>query len=54
MKQDDGYDMDMELLHGALKSANPSLDLGPVNPNIDFSSVLVHGRGFIFTGNKQK
>jgi hypothetical protein len=46
--------LDMELLHGTLNSANPSLDVGPVNHNFDFSTVQVHGREFVFTGEKQK
>jgi hypothetical protein len=54
IKKGEGYALDMELLHGALNSANPSIDAGPVNPNIDFSSILVHGREFVFTGEKQK
>lgn len=49
-----GYEMDMELLQGALQSAHPSLDMGPVVPNADFSSLVVHGREFVFTGGKQK
>ncbi len=49
-----GYAMDMELLHGALKGANPSTDAGPLMHNFDFSSVTVHGQEFLFTGLKQK
>ena len=50
-----GYEMDMELLHGALKGAYPSsIDVGPLVPSADFSLVTVNGRDFVFTGDKQK
>ena len=49
-----GYEMDMELLHGALKGAYPSTDVGLVLHSADFSSVTVHGQEFLFTGLKHK
>ena len=49
-----GYEMDMELLHGTLKGASPSVAAMPVVPSTDYSSLRVHGREFVFTGGKQR
>ena len=49
-----GYEMDMELLHGTLKGASPFVAALPVSPSSDYSSLRVHGREFVFTGDKQR
>ncbi|MBF0186045.1 MAG: hypothetical protein HQM06_16870 [Magnetococcales bacterium] len=54
METGSGYALDLELLHGTLKSASPYADHGPVQPSSDYSSIRVHGRVFVFTGRKQR
>ncbi len=49
-----GYEMDMELLHGTLKRASPYANHGPVHPSLDYSSIRVHDRVFVFAGDKQR
>lgn len=49
-----GYEMDMELLHGTLQGTHVPTSMGPVVPSPDYSSLKVHGREFIFPGDKQK
>ncbi|MEO5334149.1 MAG: hypothetical protein H7839_19220 [Magnetococcus sp. YQC-5] len=48
------YALDLELLHGTLKSASPYANHGPVHPSLDYSSIRVHGRVFVFAGDKQR
>ncbi|MBF0453892.1 MAG: hypothetical protein HQL72_03620 [Magnetococcales bacterium] len=50
----DGYELDMELFYGALGLDSPSEESSPIIHNVDFSSITVNGREFVFTGGKQK
>ncbi|MBF0311632.1 MAG: hypothetical protein HQL56_19140 [Magnetococcales bacterium] len=49
-----GIAIDLEVIHGVLTGVMPGQNPSPVHYSNDFSSLTVHGRPFVFRGDKQK